>query len=125
MNTVSFDGGAVPEVSQDNDDIDSLLGSNSSPPAPPLLNRNTNQNVSGVQPDTPGRTTANTSIFVPPSSSRYLSAPRISYDTSTKCVIPKDARPTKQADLRKLRDAAVMPLDNQIGLSMKVTASDI
>ena len=68
----------------------------------PPLNTGLKSQVSKVLESPERATTTTTSIFIPPSSTRYLAVPRISYDMSTKCVIPKDGRPTKQTDLRKL-----------------------
>ena len=61
-------------------------------------------------------TMGNTSVFVPPSSNRYRITPRSNFDTSTKCVILKELRPTAPTDLRKLRGLAVQPLNHKFDL---------
>ena len=124
-NTVSFEGNLMAtQVSQINDEASSDSGE--SPPVPPPVSRTLDDythdsvlkksSTSATPTDSPGKVTNDTSIFVAPISTRYLTVPRIAYDTSTKCVIPKETRPSKQTDLRKLRDLAVLPLENQIGL---------
>ena len=99
---VSFDANTIAEITATNQDRDYTSDSNESLPGPPDLQRASVTQNQSVLLESAGKVTANTSIFVPPSSSRYLTAPRNSYDTSTKCVIPKDSRPSKQSDLRKL-----------------------
>ena len=61
-------------------------------------------------------TMGNTSVFVPPSSNRYRITARSNFDTSTKCVILKELRPTAPTDLRKLRDLAVEHLNHKFDL---------
>ena len=123
QNSVSFEGDAsIPEISRFGDDDVGTYSSNTItelPPRPPTINRSQTSDQSNEVPPSmrsQGKSTMNTSIFVPPSSTRYLAAPRIPYDTTTKCIIPKELRLTNQSDLRKLRDTAVLPLENQIGL---------
>ena len=54
-----------------------------------------------------------TSIFVPTSPARYLAAPRMIEDISTKSVVRKELRPTDPDDLRKLRSATTSTLTNK------------
>ena len=72
---------------------------------------------SHIAPGThPGAGTYTTSIFVPPTTSRYLLAPRLVADISTKSVVPKESRPTNPVDLRKLREAATSPLMHKLSI---------
>ena len=57
-----------------------------------------------------------TSIFHPPPTTRYLLAPRLTTDVSTKSVVSKELRPINSNDLRKLRSSATSPLANKFGM---------
>ena len=90
-NTVTFDGASL------------LKSPNANLLSPPKLNSH-----GGVTTQT-----VDTSVFIPPSVSRYLEVPRNEFDISTKKVILKESRPASQGDLRKLRDLAVQPLEHK------------
>ena len=102
-NTVTFDGASL------------LKSPNANLLSPPKLNSH-----GGVTTQT-----VDTSVFIPPSVSRYLEVPRNEFDISTKKVILKESRPASQGDLRKLRDLAVQPLEHKFDVILRGPAGTL
>ena len=94
----------------------STIGFGSNAPST-ILHSSTTSNPSNMQNTlNQGNTTNQSSIFVPPSVSRYRVTPRTTFNLTSKCVIPKELRPSNTSELRKLRENATQSLTNKFKL---------